>query len=163
MLEQETVFGSRKLMGQQSRRENGLESTFSETLLVWLPEAIGCIVSILVFLRSSFKSPRPVFDNKEELITLLLAATIIILKVFDGREQTELMLGLTINSILQYLTSLTKVVLLGPILEALSQLKWLWFASQPRSLLDFHRYEEAIRGGIGIFSLLFRLRGLLRW
>jgi hypothetical protein len=89
----------------------------------------------------------------------------IILRVFDGKEQPQLPLGLTINSALQYLTTFTKVAFVVPIIEGLGQLKWLWFASgPPRPLLDFELYEEATRGGlIAIFKLFLRLRGVFRW
>ncbi|KAK3346472.1 hypothetical protein B0T25DRAFT_583661 [Lasiosphaeria hispida] len=121
------------------RRRTGLYLTFFETLWVWSPEIVSCIVGILIFV-----------------------AIIIILRVFDGKEQPELVLGLTINSILQYLTSFAKLALFVPIVEGLSQLKWLWFASEPRSLREFQLYDEATRGGLGIFKLLFRLKGLLK-
>jgi len=89
----------------------------------------------------------------------------ITLSVFDGKEQPQLPLGLTINSALQYLTTFTKLAFVVPIIEGLGQLKWLWFASgPPRPLLDFELYEEATRGGlIAIFKLFFRLRGVFRW
>lgn len=87
---------------------------------------------------------------------------VIILYVFDGKEQPDLILGLTINSSLQYLTSFAKLAFLVPILEGLGQLKWLWFTSRPRSLLDFQLYDEATRGGWGIVKLPFKLKGFLR-
>jgi hypothetical protein len=65
--------------------------------------------------------------------------------VFDGKEQSALPLGLTINSALQYLTSFAKLAFVAPIIDGLGQLKWLWFASRPRPLLDFQLYEKASR------------------
>ncbi|KAK0702798.1 hypothetical protein B0H67DRAFT_614110 [Lasiosphaeris hirsuta] len=121
------------------RRRTGLYLTFFETLWVWSPEIGSCIVGIIIFV-----------------------AIIIILRVFDGKEQPELVLGFTINSILQYLTSFAKLALLVPIVEGLSQLKWLWFASEPRSLREFQLYDEATRGGLGVLKLLFSLKGLLK-
>jgi hypothetical protein len=85
---------------------------------------------------------------------------IVLLRVLEGKRQPDLILGLTINSIIQYLTSFTKICFLVPVTEALCQLRWLWFASQPRPLLDFELYDGAARGGLGIFKLLFKLKGV---
>jgi len=86
------------------------------------------------------------------------------LQISDGKEQAALPLGLTINSALQYLTTLTKIAFVVPIIEGLNHLKWLWFASEPRPLLDFELYEDATRGGlVAMVKLLFRLRGVFRW
>lgn len=84
------------------------------------------------------------------------------LRVFDGKKQPDLALGFTVNSILQYLASFTKICFLFPVTEAVCQLRWLWFASKPRPLLDYQLYDEATRGGLGVFKLLFRLKGIMR-
>jgi len=97
----------------------------------------------------------------KSVLTLSRTAIIIILRVFDGKRQPDLVLGFTINSILQYLTSFTKICFLVPVTEALCQLRWLWFSSQPRPLIDFEVYDEATRGGVGIFKLMFKLKGIL--
>jgi len=88
---------------------------------------------------------------------------VVTLRIFDGKEQPELAIGLTINSLLQYLTSFAKLAFVIPVIEGIGQLKWLWFKQEPRPLIDFEIYDEATRGGLGSFKLLFRLRGLLRW
>jgi hypothetical protein len=88
----------------------------------------------------------------------------IILAVFDGKEPPSLPLGLTINSALQYLTTLAKLAFVVPIIDGLGQLKWLWFASGPRPLLDFQLYEEASRGSfVSVLKMLLRLRDIFRW
>lgn len=133
-------FGPHGEAGKERRRwRDALELTPSEIAWAWLPEICSSGFGILLFL-----------------------SIIVILRVFDGEKQPDLILELTINSLLQYLISLTKLFLFVPVIEALGQLKWLWFASQPRSLLDFQLYDEATRGGIGAFKLLFRLKGLLK-
>jgi hypothetical protein len=88
---------------------------------------------------------------------------VVTLRIFDGKEQPDLPLGITINSSLQYLTSLAKLAFIVPLIEGLGQLKWLWFKAEPRPLLDFEVYDEAMRGGLGSFKLFFRLKGLLKW
>ncbi|KAK1751251.1 hypothetical protein QBC47DRAFT_351261 [Echria macrotheca] len=119
-------------------RQPSFDPTFRGILAAWSPEIISCAVGVLIFI-----------------------AITIILRVFDGKEQPNLAIGLTINSCLQYLTSFAKLAFLVPVIEGLGQLKWLWFSSRPRALLDFQLYDEATRGGLGIFKLSFRLRGFL--
>ena len=69
-------------------------------------------------------------------------------------------LGITLNTILAFLTSLTKVAFMTPIVEGLGQLKWMWFLSRERRpLIDFQLFEEATRGGLGGTKLLFSFKG----
>ncbi|VUC26724.1 unnamed protein product [Clonostachys rosea] len=43
--------------------------------------------------------------------------------------------------------------------EAISQLKWNWFASHPRPLHDMYHFDQASRGPWGSFLLLIKARG----
>ncbi|KAK4442118.1 hypothetical protein QBC34DRAFT_431891 [Podospora aff. communis PSN243] len=117
------------------------QGKFWETTVGWFPELGSLVVGLAIF-----------------------GAMAIILAVYDGREQPTLPLGLTINSALQYLTTLAKLAFVVPIIDGLGQLKWLWFASRPRPLLDFQLYDEASRGGfMAVLKLLLRLRDVFRW
>ncbi|KAK3998126.1 hypothetical protein QBC44DRAFT_254497, partial [Cladorrhinum sp. PSN332] len=91
-----------------------------------------------------------------------LTAIIIILCRVDGRPPPELFWGITLNTLLAFLTSLTKVAFLVPVVEGLGQLKWLWFLSpKQRPLIDFQVFDEGTRGGIGTLKLLFSFKGFL--
>ena len=69
-------------------------------------------------------------------------------------------MGLTLNTVLAFLTSLAKVAFLVPIVEGLGQLKWMWFLSRtPKPLHDMQLFDEATRGGLGGLKLLFSLKG----
>ena len=46
-----------------------------------------------------------------------------------------------------------------PVIECISQLKWLWFADRYKTLADFDRFDRASRGSWGSFLLLTFLRG----
>ena len=87
-------------------------------------------------------------------------AIVILLWRCDGNPPPNLGLGITLNTVLAFLTSLTKVAFMVPIIECLGQLKWMWFLSrQHRPLMDFQVFEEATRGGLGGAKLLFKFKG----
>jgi len=68
--------------------------------------------------------------------------------------------GLTLNTVLAFLTSLAKVAFLVPIVEGLGQLKWMWFLSRtPKPLHDMQVFDEATRGGLGGVKLLLGCKG----
>ncbi|KAK4162908.1 hypothetical protein QBC43DRAFT_379646 [Cladorrhinum sp. PSN259] len=91
-----------------------------------------------------------------------LMAIIIILRRAEGRPPAELVWGITLNTLLAFLTSLTKVAFLVPVVEGLGQLKWLWFLSpKQRRLLDFQVFDDGTKGGIGTLRLLFSFKGFL--
>lgn len=46
-----------------------------------------------------------------------------------------------------------------PLVQGMSQLKWVWFSSKPRPLADFQLYDEASRGPWGGVKILFKLKG----
>ncbi|KAK4656893.1 hypothetical protein QC762_0040260 [Podospora pseudocomata] len=98
---------------------------------------------------------------------LCLIAIFVLLWRADNRPSEEMYLGVTLNTILAFLTSLAKVAFLVPIAEGLAQLKWIWFLSpvgrpaKHRPLLDFQVFDDAIRGGIGGVRLLVGFKGIL--
>ena len=46
-----------------------------------------------------------------------------------------------------------------PVIECISQLKWLWFVDRYRILADFDVFDRASRGSWGSLQLLTLLRG----
>jgi len=125
-------------------RENSLTATPTSTFNVftrlttdwWLVELLSCLLSLLT-----------------------CAAVIIVLTSFDGRPLPNWPYNVTLNSFLALLTTIAKAGLMIPITEALSQLKWVWFAQKRRPLVDFQTFDEASRGLIGGFKLLGTLKG----
>lgn len=106
-------------------------------LLQWLPEILSQIGGLLCLLG---------------IVILLWRA--------DGKPPPNLNLGLTLNTILAFLTSMAKVAFLIPIVEGLGQLKWIWFLSRKnRPLVDFQLFDEAAQGGIGGLKLLLSFKG----
>ncbi|KAK8085882.1 hypothetical protein PG997_007153 [Apiospora hydei] len=70
-------------------------------------------------------------------------------------------LGITINSLVALLTSLSRLAFMVPLVQGMSQLKWVWFSSKPRPLSDFQLYDEASRGPWGGVKILFKFKGFL--
>ena len=53
-----------------------------------------------------------------------------------------------------------KSALLVPTAEALGQLKWDWYQSKPKKMLDFEILDSASRGPLGSMMLLTRSKGM---
>jgi hypothetical protein len=103
----------------------------------WLNELLGLILSLLAFL-----------------------AIVIVLKVYENHTLPDWPYNVTLNTFLALFTTIASTGLMVAVLEALSQLKWIWFMRIKRPLADFQTYEEACRGGVinGI-KLLWALKG----
>lgn len=87
-----------------------------------------------------------------------LFVTIVLLRVHDGKRQ-PLWQVLSLNSLVSWLSTLSKGCLLIPASKSLSQLNWVWFAARPRQLLDLEDFDAASRGFLGSARLLLKLRG----
>ncbi|KAI1384856.1 uncharacterized protein F4822DRAFT_446033 [Hypoxylon trugodes] len=70
---------------------------------------------------------------------------------------------LSINSVFAFYSEVMRAAMILVLGECLSQLKWSWFAKQPRPLGHLEHYDNASRGLWGSFELLWaiRLRALL--
>lgn len=89
----------------------------------------------------------------------LLAAIIAVLSHFNGKPMPQFSLDLTLNTLLAFLTTICRTMTIIPLAEAISQLKWNWFASHPRPLHDMYHFDQASRGPWGSFLLLIKARG----
>ncbi len=111
-------------------------SCANDYIFPWIPEILWCILSI---------------------ICLIIVA--VLLRVYNGRALPDWPLGITLNALVAFFVTLCRVAFLVPIMEGLSQLKWNWFARGRRPLSDFVAFEEAAKGPVGWFRLLFQARG----
>ncbi|KAK4183932.1 hypothetical protein QBC35DRAFT_506964 [Podospora australis] len=124
--------------GQQHKR---VQQPPSQIIRGWLPEILSQIGAMLSLL-----------------------AIVLILWHADGKPPEEMFLGMNLNTVLAFLTSLTKVAFMVPIAEGLAQLKWMWFLSssgKKRPLLDFQLFDDAMRGGVAGVRLFFEFKGIL--
>lgn len=101
----------------------------------WLWEILSCLVAIAS-----------------------LVAFAVILKIYDGSALSEWTHTITINSILSILITVIKAMVVVPLAEGLSQLKWSWFEEKERSLNDLVTFDEASRGILGASKLVIRVK-----
>lgn len=86
-----------------------------------------------------------------------LIAIVAVLEAFDGRRNPRLSFGITLNSIISILSTAAKSSLMFGIASAIGQCKWDWFNDETRyrSLRDLEHIDEASRGPLGAFRMLF--------
>ncbi|KAF6806478.1 hypothetical protein CSOJ01_08826 [Colletotrichum sojae] len=93
------------------------------------------------------------------LSALLFAAIVVILQQLDQRDLPNWPLGITLNTLLAFLTAATKACFMIPVSTAISQTQWVWFSQgKPKPLYDLHLFDQASRGALGSLVLLWRLR-----
>ncbi|KAJ9629513.1 hypothetical protein H2203_001887 [Taxawa tesnikishii (nom. ined.)] len=67
--------------------------------------------------------------------------------------------GVSVNSVISWLSTVAKICVLIPITKGLGQLKWVWFTEKERMLSDLETFDSATRGLTGSAMLVWRLRG----
>ncbi|KAI1195311.1 hypothetical protein F5X97DRAFT_247838 [Nemania serpens] len=79
----------------------------------------------------------------------------ILLVVYHGRPIRSFSQAITLNGVVSILATGYKAALLYVVSSALGQSKWNWYARGLRRLDDFERIDEASRGPLGAFRLLY--------
>ncbi|OAR01156.1 hypothetical protein LLEC1_06483 [Akanthomyces lecanii] len=102
--------------------------------------------------------PQPLAMWKWETVSLSTAfvafvSIIVLLRVYEDKDLEEWKVPLSINAIVASLTAILKGSLGLPVANGISQLKWVWFMSKTRNLIDMDTYDKASRGTWG--SVLF--------
>lgn len=90
-------------------------------------------------------------------VTSLLAIAIT-LTLYDGQPLDNWPHSIKLNTVLSTLATVMKGFMLMPVCACLSQLKWLWYTRQTKSLQDFQTFDMASRGPWGALQLLYRLK-----
>ena len=93
-----------------------------------------------------------------ELLGLLLsagalAAIVGLLAHYDNRPQ-PLWRHVSLNTVVSWLATVAKFMAMIPLTRGLGQLKWDWFASGERRLVDMRTFDSASRGPTGSVRLL---------
>jgi hypothetical protein len=136
--EVETDLGTEQPNQQQrigSHRENELDRPAWRVILSsWWPELVSCAVSIAS-----------------------ATALAIVLHRFNNKTLPVWPLGLTLNTLIAFLATISRCTFIIPATESVSQFKWLWF-QKPRPLRDFQTFDEASRGPWGSLKLLVRTK-----
>ncbi|KAB8265036.1 hypothetical protein BDV32DRAFT_62518 [Aspergillus pseudonomiae] len=97
-----------------------------------------------------------------EILALILSAAtliaiIVILAKFDQQPQPSWK-HVSLNSVISWLSTISKGCVLYAISEALGQLKWAWFAQGTRPMSNFRTFDAASRGFYGSGELIWTLR-----
>ncbi|KAK2782024.1 hypothetical protein FQN52_006025 [Onygenales sp. PD_12] len=85
----------------------------------------------------------------------LLAAAVALLMIYEHRSLSEWPYYVTINAAVSILISIMKAMMIVPLAEGLSQLKWSWF-KKPSNLHDMALLDAASRGPFGAGRAMFR-------
>lgn len=94
------------------------------------------------------------------LSALCLCAIGLLLACYNGQAlPKEWPLGFTLNTYIAILSAFFKYTLAIPVDTAMGQLKWIWFRSAPKPLMDFEKFDEASRGPWGSVVLFIHTRG----
>jgi hypothetical protein len=80
----------------------------------------------------------------------------------DGQPPTKITQIVTINAVIQFITSVAKFAFIVPIISSLGQLKWLWYKDGSQLLTDFQLYDGAGSGGVGSVKFSLTIRMLLK-
>jgi hypothetical protein len=92
------------------------------------------------------------------LAVMVLIAMAILLATTKDKEQPNWPSLLNINALLSILASIFKAAMLYPIVEVISELKWIQFA-KPHPLGDMKRWNAVSKGPWGAFKLILRHPG----
>jgi len=92
------------------------------------------------------------------LSAVLLSATAVLLRHYDDKPQPGWEMT-SLNTLVAWMGTLSRALVLLPVSRSLGQLKWTWFATRPRSLADVQSFDDASRGVIGSTQLLLSRRG----
>lgn len=84
----------------------------------------------------------------------LVAAIFSILGHFNGRVLPNWPLRINLNTLIALLSTIMRALLLISMAAVISQSKWLWYG-RDRPLHHFRNFDEASRGVLGSFRLLF--------
>jgi hypothetical protein len=85
-------------------------------------------------------------------------ATVGLLYAYDGTSQPNWPYGITLNSAISWLSSLTKSFLLIPSASCISQSIWISFTSKSQTLDRLATYDAASRGLWGALQLIWTLK-----
>ncbi|KAJ5443456.1 uncharacterized protein N7458_007328 [Penicillium daleae] len=87
----------------------------------------------------------------------ILIATVVVLASYNNAPEPKWKY-MSLNSLISWLSTISKGCLISAISGVLGQLKWTWFKQTSRPLPDLRRFDTASRGFYGAIQLIWRLR-----
>jgi hypothetical protein len=88
----------------------------------------------------------------------ILVALVVVLAWRDNEPQPDWQY-MSLNSLISWMTTISRAGILFSASEALGQLKWVWFMQQDQAINDLRTFDEASRGPLGAVELIWKLRG----
>jgi hypothetical protein len=88
----------------------------------------------------------------------ILIALVVVLATRDNKPQPDWQY-ISLNSLISWLTTISRACILFSASEALGQLKWVWFMQREQPIHDLRTFDEASRGPFGALELIWTLRG----
>lgn len=101
----------------------------------WVWEVVSCIGSVIA-----------------------LAAVIGVLLEYNGKALPDWPYGITINSVLSWITQFLTTCMVAAVASGISQYKWLNFSTGNRPLAEMNSYDWASRGPLGCTAFLWTSR-----
>lgn len=93
----------------------------------------------------------------EVLAWMLAAITLIILitvlTVFNGKPLSHWHSGVSVNTLVNVLTTIASIALIFPVASGIAQIRWLWLAKQASPVADIESFGA---GPIDIFVMLWK-------
>ncbi|KAJ4246011.1 hypothetical protein NW762_013755 [Fusarium torreyae] len=113
--------------------------------------------------RKSWTGSNWLVEGTSVLVSCLITLGLcLLLARFDGHNAPDFgsvpNWGITLNTIVAIMINLAVATSISAVVECVSQLKWLWFSEQPRSLADIQIFDEASRGLFGSLKLIWGIR-----
>ncbi|RHZ60216.1 DUF3176 domain-containing protein [Aspergillus thermomutatus] len=87
-----------------------------------------------------------------------LVVIVVVLQYFEGKPQPTCRYA-SLNSLISWVSTVSKACTLFAINAGLGQLKWVWFAKKKRPIPDLRTFDAASRGLYGSAELIWTLRG----
>ena len=82
-----------------------------------------------------------------------LAILIIVLGVFNGKPLSRWHSSISVNTLVNVLTTIASTALIFPVTSAIAQLRWLWLQKKTRSVADFDSFGA---GPVDMFVMVFK-------
>ena len=87
------------------------------------------------------------------LAAITLIILIIVLTVFNGKPLSNWHSGVSVNTLVNVLTTIASIALIFPVASGIAQIRWLWLAKQASPVADIESFGA---GPIDIFMMLWK-------
>ncbi|PPJ51595.1 hypothetical protein CBER1_08479 [Cercospora berteroae] len=148
------------------RKERSLVS--GETKVSSAPKANDCYRQSSQSLRKRRRFWQPISTWWQEALAIVwllgsLVASFATLYPYQGKPIPEWRYSITIGALLSLYSVILRLAATFLLSQGIAQLKWQWFNNGPKPLHDMVLHDNASRGPMGAFGLLYRLALPVTW